>query len=321
MEDADDVRWHPDGDPSDSPEELARLQRAFHDLQVRQLEIDAEVERLRGTYRRLEESNQRLADLYDFAPVVYLTLDGDCRILEANLTAASFFGRGRGALIGTFLTALAVPADRHAVRAHVAACMGGHVRVDSELSFTLRGHPPVTAQVASMPLLNAAGEPMGCKTVLTDISALKWAQEKLLFINRGSTLLGSSFDVAASLAQIARLAVPTIASICILDLVDKDGVLVRAETAFADEAKARHVALLRGAAPTVHDGSALARVLRTREPLLFASLPPPGGSGGPRVEHDPLITASGGTSLMYIPIVGRGNAHGVLTFIAVGSGR
>jgi signal transduction histidine kinase/PAS domain-containing protein len=322
----EDAEWQaePDGSDSDGsagPSELGPLQRAFHDLQVRQLEVEAELERFRWTHGRLEDANTRLADLYDFAPIVYLTLGPDCRILEANLTAASFFGRERGALIGAFLTSLAVPGDRQATRAHVDACMRGHVRVDSELSFTLRGRPPVTAQVASMPMLDAAGEPIGCKTVLTDISALKWAREKLLFINRGSTLLGSSFDVVTSLTQIAKLAVPTIADICILDLVDATGTLVRAETAFADEVKARTLAVLRGAAPAVHDGSALAQVLRTREPLLFASLPAPGGSGGRPIEHDPLITASAGTSLMYIPIVGRGNALGVLTFIAGASGR
>lgn len=317
----EEAAWQPGSDPPDEPDELAELQRAFHELQVRQNEIEIEHERLRLSHAQLEESAGRLADLYDFAPAVYLRLGSDCRILEANLTAASFFGRERGGLIGTFLTALTVPADRKVLRAHVEACMAGHVRVDSELSFAVRGHPAVTAQVTSMPVLDAAGAPAGCKTVLTDISALRWSREKLQFINRGSAILGSSFDVAASLVQIARLAVPAVSDICVLDLVDKAGALSREETAFADEVKARSVALLRGAAPSVHEGSALARVLRSREPVLFASIPAPETGSARGVELDPLITAAVPASLMYIPIVGRSSVLGVLTFVSCSSGR
>jgi signal transduction histidine kinase/PAS domain-containing protein len=311
----------PESGQSGAKDGLAELQRGFPDLQVRQTEIDSESERLVRANARLEESVARLTDLYDFAPVAYLTLAPDCRILDANLTAASFFERERGALIGSFLSGLVLPAERKILRAHVEACLSGHTRVDSELSFTRRGRPPTTAQVSSVAIRDSAGASVRCKTVLLDSSALKWERDKLLFTNEASGLLASSFDVTANLIQIARLAVMTVADICIVDLVDEDRTLRRVEVAFGTGVMSPRTDLLAEAHPRVLEGMALARVLRTREPLLFETVPGRGSRSSPAVAHDPLVTASAPTSLMYIPIVGRGEVLGVLTFIAVRSGR
>ena len=87
---------------------------------------------LREAQWQLEESRSRFADLYDFAPVVYVTLDPMGKILEANLTAAAMFGIERGNLIGKFLTALAALADRRALREHIRRCFGERIRVESE---------------------------------------------------------------------------------------------------------------------------------------------------------------------------------------------
>jgi PAS domain S-box-containing protein len=291
------------------------LQHAVHELQVRQSEIEAESEVLRADRARLEGMVARLADRYDFAPIAYLTLDPVGRIVDANLTAAALFGRERGQLIGTFLSALVVPGGRRTLHAHVERCVRAQIRVDDEISFSIRGRPPVIAQVTSAPILDAGGQPIGCKTVLTDISALKWSQEKLQFLTRASHLLGSSFDVVASLAEIARLAVPAIADVCVLDIVPEGGgELRRVEVTIADPTAGERLEILSRAAPRVQDGMALARVISTRQPLLFDD--PQARSHGATPEHDPLVAATEPASLLYVPIVGRERAHGVLTLIA-----
>ena len=55
-----------------SPDEATRL---IHELRVHQIELEMQNEELRLSEARLEESRSRYADLYDFAPVGYLTLD------------------------------------------------------------------------------------------------------------------------------------------------------------------------------------------------------------------------------------------------------
>src|SRR5581483_4664709 len=78
----------------------ADVQRLLHELQVHQIELEMQNEELLQARAELEASLAKYADLYDFAPVSYLTLAADGTIVEANLAAASFFGIERSKLIG-----------------------------------------------------------------------------------------------------------------------------------------------------------------------------------------------------------------------------
>jgi PAS domain-containing protein len=71
--------------PSRSGEDLKGL---IHELQVHQIELETQNDELRKARETMEESRARYANLYDFAPMGYFSLDGDGRIQEANLTGA-----------------------------------------------------------------------------------------------------------------------------------------------------------------------------------------------------------------------------------------
>ena len=64
----------------------------FHELRVYQIELEMQNEELRRTQHELEISRSRYFDLYNLAPIGYLTLSEQGLILEVNLAAAGMLG-------------------------------------------------------------------------------------------------------------------------------------------------------------------------------------------------------------------------------------
>jgi len=86
------------------PEEFASLpaediQTTLHDLQVHQIELEMQNEQLRATQTALDSARARYFDLYDLAPVGYMTITEKGLIAESNLTAAALLAIDRAQLV------------------------------------------------------------------------------------------------------------------------------------------------------------------------------------------------------------------------------
>ena len=151
----------------------------LHDLQVHQVELEMQNRELREASRRLEESRNRYADLYDFAPLGYFTFDPQGLILEANLTGASLLRRDRSSLVGTpFLNFLARQARAPFLK-HLQACLRDGRRVTAEFSLNLSDGTALEVELVSVPTRPAEGEAPLCRAALTDVTERKLAEQKL----------------------------------------------------------------------------------------------------------------------------------------------
>jgi PAS domain S-box-containing protein len=74
-------------------------EKLIHELQVHQIELEMQAEELRNAKLALEESRDKFLDLYDFAPLGYLTLSDKALITEVNLTATTLLGIERNKLL------------------------------------------------------------------------------------------------------------------------------------------------------------------------------------------------------------------------------
>lgn len=76
------------------PEPITSWDKAqlVHELQVHQIELEMHIEELRHAYEEADNLRERYADIYDFAPIGYFTLDPLGIILDANLAGAVLLG-------------------------------------------------------------------------------------------------------------------------------------------------------------------------------------------------------------------------------------
>ena len=98
-----------------TPEQMLGL---VHELRVHQIELEMQNENLRHTQTELELARDRYVDLYDFAPVGYMTLSESGVILDANLTVASMLGVERAQLLGRPMTQFIVAEDQDGYYLH-----------------------------------------------------------------------------------------------------------------------------------------------------------------------------------------------------------
>jgi len=152
---------------SPSPDQVGAL---VHALEVHQIELELQNEELRAAQLRLEESLARYRDLFDLAPVGYLTLTPNGVIVNANLTVAALLGIARDRLSGTKLQSLVSRKDQDGLFGHLRSTFHGMGRKTCELELVRGDNDTFVAQVESVAEDAHDESSRHCLTVVTDIT-------------------------------------------------------------------------------------------------------------------------------------------------------
>ena len=148
------------------------------------------------------------------------------------------------------------------------------------------------------------------------------ARERLAFIAEASELLSSSLDYGATLALLARLAVPRLADWCAVDMLGPEGEVERLAVAHEDPEKVRWAYELQQRYPPQPDDlHGVSYVLRSGEPEFFPEISDEllDESIGDDEEMRQIIDALGLRSAICVPLTARGRTLGALTLIAAES--
>jgi PAS domain S-box-containing protein len=96
-----------------SPAETAQpAEILLHELLVHKVQLEMQNEELRRAYSALEEARDRYIDLYEFAPVGYITINREGLISEINLTGSALLGVERIKLINRRFSRFVASQDR-----------------------------------------------------------------------------------------------------------------------------------------------------------------------------------------------------------------
>lgn len=150
----------------------------LHELQMRQIELEAHNETLRQSQMALEESRDRYADFYDFAPVGYLTLSDKGLVVEINLTGAEMLGLDRTRLLQASFGAFVAAEDADSWYRHFTGALQQDVKLNCEVALLRLDGTRIEVRMDSLRLTKAGKAPV-LRVVLTDMTGHRQADDAL----------------------------------------------------------------------------------------------------------------------------------------------
>ena len=117
--------------------------RLVHELEVHQIELEMQNEELRQARARAEALVTQYTDLYDFAPVGYLTLDREGAIRRVNLNGARLLGAERSRLVNRHFGLLVAEGDRRTFSDFLTRAFANPAKEHCEVTVPQEGQPLV----------------------------------------------------------------------------------------------------------------------------------------------------------------------------------
>ncbi len=165
---------HPDQKSDSNKDEL------IHELRVHQVELEIQNEELREAQCKLEDSQHKYFDLYNFAPDGYFTLNKDGIILEVNLAGATLLGEGRKDLYESAFIRYIDHAYRNNFHHHLLNFSEDpNIKQTLEIKLIKSDKTSFYAHLEIMNIRDSNGNFKEYRIAVTDISALKNTEEAL----------------------------------------------------------------------------------------------------------------------------------------------
>ncbi|GAK58732.1 putative signal transduction histidine kinase [Candidatus Vecturithrix granuli] len=170
------VQGQSEGSNQFSAEEI---QRTIHELRVHQIELELQNEELRRSQLEIQESRDRYADLYDFAPVGYLTVAENGQIIEANLTCAALCGIERASLLKLSISHLISSKDQDIYYRQRRTIFDTRMPQTCELRMRSKEQTTFYAHLTCAPVLDHEGNVTHIRIAITDQTRRRLVEEQL----------------------------------------------------------------------------------------------------------------------------------------------
>ena len=137
-----------------------------------------------------------------------------------------------------------------------------------------------------------------------------------LLVEAGAALAGS-LDPRTTMREVAKLTVPRLADICVIDLLDEQGRINDVAVVAADEEIARGLEELRVRSPLDPEGEhPVARVIRSGQPELLAEMPHTSlRTFAESSSHAEFMIANNYRSAVVAPLLARGRTLGAISIL------
>lgn len=341
--------FHPDGRPLQGKE--WPLQRALAEEHVSQQEIQivrgdntcgtvqmsagpvrdaaghliAVVETLVDVTERkeVEEQIRFQARLLETVGQGVIASDVQGQIIYWNQAAEKIFGWKREEVIGKDVMSLMTTRNTFSSSEAVMELVKQGGRWQGETEVHHRDGHIVPLLTALSPVLDEQNQVVGMIGTSTDLTERKKEEEGQRLLAEAGAVLASSLDYVTTLESVARLAVPTVADWCSVDILDENGELQRLAITHQDPEKiAWGYELYRRYPPDMNSTMGVPHVLRTGQAELLEDI---SDEFLEQVVKDPvllqIVRDLNFRSSIVAPLTARGRTLGAITFISAESGR
>jgi len=170
------------------PVTVSGTKRLIYELEVHQIELEMQNDQLVRIQEELETSRAKYFELFNLAPVGYLSLSETGIVLEANLTAVNLLGVERSMLLNKPMTNFITREDQDIYYLHSKKLFETNAQQVCELRMTGRDGVPFWVRLDGVAAQSNNGTPV-YRTTLSDITDLKQAEEKLKYLLKDKEVL------------------------------------------------------------------------------------------------------------------------------------
>jgi two-component system cell cycle sensor histidine kinase/response regulator CckA len=156
------------------------LRTVLHELHTHQIELELQNEELRRVQEELVETRDQYVDLYDFAPVGYLTLSAKSLIVEANLTLADLLGEERKSLIGRPFSRFIFHEDQDIFYQHFREFIDAKSRRVCDLRMRKKNGDWFWARLECVPKEKSDNSGMRLRIAVNDITDAKRLENEII---------------------------------------------------------------------------------------------------------------------------------------------
>lgn len=149
--------------------------KLIYELEVHQVELELQNEELKLAQAAANDYADRYHELYDFAPIGYLTLSQEGKILEINLCAAQMLNKDRihllNNMLGFFISDDTKPVFNH----FLWKINTDEIKQICEVTLSIENKSPQDVRMTGI----ISNDPAQCLVTLLDITDQKRAEDEL----------------------------------------------------------------------------------------------------------------------------------------------
>ncbi|HEX6373064.1 MAG TPA: GAF domain-containing protein [Longimicrobium sp.] len=286
----------------------------------REMELRRALARARATADQMERTARERDEFLNATTDGVYTIDPAGVILFANQAAAEQLGWSPAQMVGREAHALfhyayadGTPFPREACAISRAAAEGRAVHVQDDVLWRRDGSSFPVAYASSP--VRRGGQVIGAVVRFTDVTEQKRALDGLHLLAESGRVLSSSLDVDETLQAIASLAVPALAEMVMVDVVE-DGAVRRVAASHVDERVRALFDRARQFPPRVGDRGPQSQVMLSGRSLLLRDMDDAWIRTLDRgEEHAELVRQMAPSSLIVAPLRSRGEVLGTVSFV------